>query len=288
VKLSLDIQVTSTRRTISVASTQNGPVLSGLIRSLVDDDRVLLMAETSGGAVSLPDGRQRDLSAIVRAGLTGQLGQDEVPVPGVALCAVSPITGHTVLAELVARFARTRNLAVRPAAVAFVEEYARLLLPPVLSLATRHGIGLEAHLQNCVPTFVGGVPHRLALRDLAGLRVHPPRLPYRVPLWPGSVTVTDDEDVMRAKVAYTALQAHLGELVVALTDSHGLSEAAAWAAIRRVVDEVYDGLRAAGARHAAADHAFFTAPTLPHKALLRMRLDDGSGDQYVRVENPLR
>ena len=35
-------------------------------------------------------------------------------------------------------------------------------------------------------------------------------------LWPGSVVGTDDVDVMRAKIGYTALQAHLGELVVRL------------------------------------------------------------------------
>ena len=66
-------------------------------------------------------------------------------------------------------------------ALGWLEAYARLLLPPVLGLATRHGIGLEAHLQNCVPTFVEGRPHRLALRDLAGMRLYPGRL--EAPLW---------------------------------------------------------------------------------------------------------
>jgi siderophore synthetase component len=45
----------------------------------------------------------------------------------------------------------------------------------VLRLATRHGIGLEVHLQNCVPTFVEGAPHRLALRDWPGCGLHPGR-----------------------------------------------------------------------------------------------------------------
>jgi hypothetical protein len=49
-----------------------------------------------------------------------------------------------------------------------------------------------------------------------------------------------------------------------------------------VVDEVYDGLGE------PTDRAFFTAPTMPHKALLSMRLAPERGDVYVRVENPLR
>jgi D-ornithine---citrate ligase len=68
--------------------------------------------------------------------------------------------------------------------------------------------------------------------------------------------------------------------VLRLTESHGLDEDAAWAVVRSVVDEVLEG---------HPDHAFFTAPTLPHKALTRMRLaqDQAAGDIYVAVRNPL-
>jgi siderophore synthetase component len=293
-KVSLDIQVTSTRRTISVASTRNGPALSALLhRLLAAEPRVLLLAEEAGGAGLA--GNNRDLAAIVRRGLDDRLAPDELPVPGGALYAAvpgtsgTPGTGGTVLAELVDRYATTRGLRDRAAAAAaFLDDYARLLLPPLLRLATRHGIGMEAHLQNCVPTFRDGVPHRLALRDFAGLRVHPPRLTSSVTFWPGSVIVTGEADVMRAKLGYTALQANLGELIVRLALSHGLDEPAAWRAVRAVVDDVYDDLRAdpTVAAAAAADHAFLTAPLMPHKALVRMRLA-AAGDVYVPVRNPL-
>ena len=275
-KVSLDIQVTSTRRSISVASTRNGPALSRLLHRLVaddpDGDRLLLMAETAGAAV--PAGSGRDLSAIVRDGLTGRLADGERAVPGSALPAVDPATGATVLAGLVDAYGHG------PAG--WLTEYTRLLLPPLLRLATR-GVALEAHLQNCLPTFVGGRPHRLALRDFAGLRLHPGRLAaagHTLELWPGSVVGTDDEQVLRAKLGYTALQAHLGELVIRLGESHALAEDAAWRIVRDVVDATYDAI--GGHR----DHAALTAPQVPHKALVRMRLA-GSGDLHVPVANPL-
>jgi siderophore synthetase component len=297
-KLSLDIQVTSTRRTISVASTQNGPVLSDLLGRLLADDpagaRVLLFTETAGAAVRAPGDRSRDLAAIVRSGLSGRLGPDEVAVPGIGLYGTSPLTGRTVLAELVDRFAATRGLTDRATAgLRFLREYAELLLPPALRLATRHGIALEAHLQNCVPTFVAGVPHRLAVRDFAGLRIHQGRLTASrgrpVSLWPGSVVVTEDLDVLRAKLGYTALQAHLSEVVLRLMDSHGVAEGAAWSVVRAVIDSEYDAMRAdpVTADAARADHAFLTAATMPHKALLRMRLTPAAGDIYLPVRNPL-
>jgi siderophore synthetase component len=299
-KVSLDIQVTSTRRSISTASTRNGPALSALLHRLVADDpdghRLLLLTETAGASV--PAGTGRDMSAILRTGLTGHLGTGEQraggerAVPGGALPAVDPATGRTVLAGLVTAYARSTGRRDDAAAAgAFLHAYARLLLPPLLRLTTRHGIALEAHLQNCLPTFVGGVPHRLAVRDFAGLRVHRPRLAaagWRVPLWPGSVVGTDDDQVLRAKIGYTALQAHLGELVIRLGESHDLDEDRAWRTVRAVVDQTYAPLYTDPAVRAAAaaDHAALTAPTVAHKALVRMRLG-GTGDTYLPVRNPL-
>jgi siderophore synthetase component len=282
-KLSLDIQVTSTRRSISTASTRNGPLISAVLERLLSQDpagdRMLLMAEPAGVASALIDGRQ--LSTIVRTGFGSRLEPGEQPVPGSSLPAFDPVRGTSVLAGLVDRYAITRAVS-RPdaAALGFLDEYARLLLPPVLRLAAWHGVGLEAHLQNCVPTFVAGVPHRMGLRDLAGLRLHGPRLAASgvdLPLWPGSVIGTDDTGVMLAKVGYTAFQAHLGELVLRLGESHGLDERAGWAAVRAVVDEVLQG---------HPDHGWYTRARVPHKALTRMRLA-GAGDLYLPVQNPL-
>ncbi|GAA0527612.1 hypothetical protein GCM10010172_05170 [Paractinoplanes ferrugineus] len=256
-KVSLDIQVTSTRRSISVASTRNGPAVSQLLHRLAADDpdghRLLLMSETAGAAV--PVGSGRDMSAIRRDGLAGRLEPGERAIPGGAL--------PFLLDKLV----------VGDPAV-WLREYAELLLPPLMRLTAR-GVGLEAHLQNCLPTFIDGRPHRLALRDFAGLRLHLPRLAaagHDISLWPGSVVGTDDVEVMRAKIGYTLFQAHLGEIVLRLD----IDEAQAWRIIREVLDSCCTG----------DDHAAFTAPTVPHKALVRMRLA-GAGDIYIPVRNPL-
>jgi D-ornithine---citrate ligase len=280
-KLALDILVTSTRRTISVASSRNGPAISALLVDLLAGEPALLLAETAGAACAAAE---RDVTAILRDGIGGRLAPGEIAVPAAALTVALPGRSSSVVGELL----RVDGVG----ALSFVATYARLLLPPLLRLMTRHGIALEAHLQNCLPVFRAGRPVRMVLRDAAGLRIHRPRLAargHRLRLWPGSVVGTDDVDVLRAKLGYTALQAHLGELIRHLANTAGLDEAAAWREVRAVVDEVYGGLRAdpALAADAAADLAFWTAPTMPHKALVRMRLA-GGGDRYVPVRNPLR
>ncbi|GAA0807412.1 IucA/IucC family protein [Spirilliplanes yamanashiensis] len=277
-KVSLDIQVTSTRRGISVASTRNGPAVTALLHELLAaEPGVLLLDETGGAAVDAGTGR--DVSALLRVGLTGRVPAGETAVPGGALPATDPATGRPLVAGLVDAYGR--------GPLAWLDAYARMLLPPLLRLAAR-GVAFEAHLQNCVPTFTGGAPRRLALRDFAGLRLHLPRLAaagHPIRLWPGSVVGTDRHDVLIAKLGYTALQAHLGELVVRLAESCGLDEHAAWRAVRAVVDETCDDTRAA-LPGAAADHAALTAPTVAHKALVTMRVT-GVGDRYVPVANPL-
>ncbi|HKS98022.1 MAG TPA: IucA/IucC family protein [Rugosimonospora sp.] len=271
-KLSLDIQVTSTRRSISLASARNGPAVSALLTDLLADaPQVLLMHEVAGAAVHCAG---RDMTAILRNGLSTQLHPGEVAVPAGALPATSPLTGRPVLAELVDRYPGTP--------LDFVEAYARLLLQPVLRTAAA-GIGLEAHLQNSIPTFRDGVPYRIAFRDFAGLRIHTPRLHERtgrrLALQPGSVIATHDLNVLRAKAGYTTFQAHLGEILLQLAEARTIDEAAGWHRVRGVLEEA----RAAD----PDDHGFWTAPTMPHKALLRMRLVPDRGDIYVPVRNPL-
>ena len=270
-KLSLDIQVTSTRRTISVASTRNGPVLSRAAGPAA--------GRWPGRRPGAADGRDRRLGdAGCPAAATGTCRAiaphwtdrparpGRGAVPGVGAVRVSPVD----------RASRwwpswsTGSPHPRPAPTGRRPRWPSSTSTPgcccrrCCALATRHGIGLEAHLQNCVPTFVAGVPHRLALRDLAGLRVHPPRLAGAArTCGPGSVIVTDDVDVMLAKVAYTALQAHLGELVLRLVRVARPGRAGGLGRGPGGVDEVYDELRGDPGRGRTGrdDHAFLTAPT---------------------------
>lgn len=289
VKTALDIQVTSTRRTISAHTTNNGPRYSRLLRRIVDAEpalagRVVPLAERAGATYRSDDEhRARALSALVREGFVARSG--ETPVPACALVAEPPHLDGSVLAELLAGY---------PAdALTWLDEYARLLLPTVLTCMTKYGIGLEAHLQNCVPTFRNGAPYRLVLRDWGGIRVYPPRLErhgMRVARRPGAPTVTDDVTVLRARAISTALPNHLAQVIAHLVERFGVEQHEAWRRVRRVVVEVLAGLERDGTPPAdvADDRAALLAPQLPAKALVRMRLWPDHGEQFVYLTNPLR
>ncbi|MGH8794183.1 MAG: IucA/IucC family protein [Stackebrandtia sp.] len=279
-KCSLDIRITSTRRGVSPATAANGPALSTILREVIDSDpatagRLTLLAEPA--AVSLPDSHpaRRDLTCVLREPLHHVASAGELPVPAATLSATSPVSGDSVMSELLRAHARGGGTPET-----FLRGYADVLIAPCLRLAAAYGVGLEAHLQNCVPTFVDGRPRRMIVRDLGGLRLHRPRMRaagLRPGLHPKSVVDTDDVDVMRAKVAYTVFQNHFAAVAAELRRLDAMSPRRAW---RIAADAV------AEADVPAADRAFYTAATVPHKALLTMRLDD-DGDRHVPVSNPL-
>ena len=304
VKTALDTLIGSTRRSISAHTTNNGPVYSRLLRQIIDRepvlvDRVLLLDELAGASYRPPaqdpdpDRRSRALSALVRRDLSGYLRPEELPVPGCALPARAPVTDSSLLVELVTRYGRTRGEGdLGAAGLRFAEEYAALLLPVSVILMTKYGIAVEAHLQNCIFTFVDAVPTRLVLRDWGGMRIYPPRLRrHGLPLdpRPGAVTVTDDVQVMRAKVLYTVLSNHLGEIVAHLVTRCGVDPREVWGRVSAMLAGLLTDLDADERlrEDVTADRATLFGPTLPVKAFARMRLDRAGGDRYVPVRNPL-
>lgn len=276
-KCSLDIHITSTRRGISPATAANGPVLSHTIKDLINKDQLLtphiaVLPETA--AVSLPHGHpaSRDLTCILREPLAHHLLDHELAIPATALCARSPISGRHLASELADAYTGTPS--------EFLTTYATNLLTTTIRLAALYGVGMEAHLQNCVPTFNGATPHRIVLRDLGGARIHLPTLNdtgHHPHLHPASVVTTDDITTVHTKVAYTVLQNHLAAIVSAMEADHLLTHTTAWKLISGIVAEL-------DIPNTTRD--FYTAPTLPLKALLHMRLTDGP-DQHVPVDNPL-
>jgi siderophore synthetase component len=132
----------------------------------------------------------------------------------------------------------------------------------VLGAFARHGVVLEAHLQNSlVAVDAAGRPVQALFRDAEGVKLLP--------------------DVTRAagweRLVYCLVVNHLGEIAAALAERRpGLDP---WSAVRREL-----------ARHDLPEiPALLTAPTLPGKTnlLLRWTGADGADVRYRPLPNPL-
>jgi siderophore synthetase component len=142
------------------------------------------------------------------------------------------------------------------------EAYLRQVVPPALGVFARHGVVLEAHLQNSlVAVDAAGLPVQALFRDAEGVRLLP----------------DVSRDAGWERLVYCLVVNHLSEIAAALAERHpGLNP---WPAVRREL-----------ARHDLPEiPALLTAPTLPGKTnlLLRWTGADGAAAHYQPLPNPL-
>ncbi|MEU6422117.1 IucA/IucC family protein [Streptomyces spiralis] len=140
--------------------------------------------------------------------------------------------------------------------------YLRQVVPPALTAFARHGVVLEAHLQNSVIAVdADGLPVQVLFRDAEGVKLLP--------------------EVSRAagweRLVYCLLVNNLSEIAAALVERHPALDP--WPAVRREL-ACHDLPEAA---------ALLTSPTLPGKTnlLLRWTGADGADARYRPLPNPL-
>ncbi|GHF60190.1 iron transporter [Streptomyces thermodiastaticus] len=187
-----------------------------------------------------------ELAVVVRDGLARHVLPGATPLLAAALAETGD--GHP--------------LDCAPDAAGWWAAYLRQVVPPVLGAFARHGVVLEAHLQNSlVAVDAAGRPVQALFRDAEGVKLLP--------------------DVTRAagweRLVYCLVVNHLGEIAAALAERRpGLDP---WSAVRREL-----------ARHDLPEiPALLTAPTLPGKTnlLLRWTGADGADVRYRPLPNPL-
>ncbi|MFJ8464671.1 IucA/IucC family protein [Streptomyces swartbergensis] len=141
--------------------------------------------------------------------------------------------------------------------------YLAQVVPPALTAFARHGVVIEAHLQNTlVAVDADGTPVQALYRDAEGVKLLP--------------------DVEREagweRLVYCLVVNHLGEIAGALAERHPGFDP--WPAARREL-----------ARHDVPEiPAVLASPTLPGKTnlLLRWTGADGADARYLPLPNPLR
>ncbi|PBC60622.1 iron transporter [Streptomyces sp. Tue6028] len=191
-----------------------------------------------------------ELAVLVRDGLRGHLLPGATPLLAAALVEGfdgSPLDG---LADPAAWWAA----------------YLRHVVPPVLHAFARHGVVVEAHLQNVlVAVDAAGTPVQALFRDAEGVKLLP--------------AVTREAGWER--LVYCLLVNHLTELAALLAERHPGWDP--WPAVREELIRYDTEL---GLPEIAG---LLAAPTVPGKTnlLLRWTGADGADARYVPLPNPL-
>ena len=234
VKTTLSAQITSAVRDISGGSIATATTVSDFLGGVVEG---IELQHNRASAAVLTDGEpDRRLGVILR--------DEPVAREGETLLPLAALRGHHV-----------------PDPVAWLEEFAELTVPPLMTLLAR-GVALEAHEQNLVVGLVDGRPSRVIYRDLADIRVSQRAdLPTRLHASP---------EALRAKTFATFFATAL----MGLVDTLDAPDAELWDVVAKAVPDTPDR------------HALLHDP-LPAKPLTLMRLDPGT-TAWAHLPNPFR
>ncbi|WP_226481397.1 IucA/IucC family protein [Natrinema amylolyticum] len=309
-KLAIPVQTTNVVRTLSPQAVTNGPRVTDVVRAIEERDSLEtlgLLAEPAATCYYPPGGPHpsgegyddaRHLSGLVRTPPEAHpLATDGTyPVVAASLVADAPTSGRPLVCDLIDRYGETRETtSTADAALAFVDEYASVVVPDQLRLLCTYGIALESHLQNSLVVFDADArPLATLVRDLGGIRIHGDRLADRglsLEPYPESDLDADGEADCHRKLYYALFQNHLAELVATIGHELGVDERSCWARIREHCERSFERLRADGdvpeSRIRRDERALFAEPTV-HKALTVMRLR-GKRHEYAtsEVSNPL-
>ncbi|MYL70380.1 hypothetical protein GLW00_05955 [Halobacillus litoralis] len=293
IKTAVNVQMTSAVRTVSAASTKNGPTLSRLLQTIFDRDEGLsrslsVMGEDVGihykpAREEDRDFLQKNAAAILRENPEKGMGRDEVALPAASLLAPSPFSGKLIVEEAAGAYSSPD---------AFIYDYAKTVLPGVLQLITKYGISMEAHLQNCVVIFEKGTPKKAVLRDYGGIRIMNERLEQyfdQQPIDPSTNLLTKDRSELLDVFSHALFHNHLGEIIVALARRTSVKEEKMWRKVEQVIHETYEQMKEDEQIHAEAlldKEEILTKPT-KMKALVKMRLSDQYTDNlYVEIPHP--
>ncbi|WP_349409827.1 IucA/IucC family protein [Pseudalkalibacillus sp. SCS-8] len=307
IKTAINVQMTSAIRTVSAASTQNGPKVSSVLEKIHSEDAFLansmsFMKESAGihfEPVNPEDDEERhflqkNLAAIMRENPEKSLADDEIALPAAAFIAKSPVTDQLLIEELVKNHAIKGGFdTLTDAAADFIEKYVSVLLPGVLTLMSKYGVSMEVHMQNCVCVFKNGSPEKIVVRDNGGIRIMESRLNefFKIPELNNSTNLmTSNRQDLLDIFFHAIVHNHLGEMIVALSRKLGMDEEQLWRPVRHVVEQVYASLqhdaRVPAENLTDKDDLFSEESRL--KALVRMRLTNKyTENAYVNVTNPL-
>ncbi|WP_424210665.1 IucA/IucC family protein [Streptomyces sp. BI20] len=197
-----------------------------------------------------------ELAVLVRSGLGGHLLPGATPLLAAALA-----EGHEggPIAAL-----------ARPGAdpLAWWRAYLRQVVPPLLEVFDRHGLVLEAHLQNTlIAVDAEGTPVQALFRDAEGVK----RLPET------------GREAGWERLVYCLVVNHLSEIAGAVAEVRPEVAGELWPLAR-------EELTACDARRPMPEiKELLTARTLPGKTnlLLRWTRADGAASRYLPLPNPL-
>ncbi|KAJ6577417.1 IucC family-domain-containing protein [Mycena capillaripes] len=215
-KLSVNMKISSALRTISHWTADFGPRFSREIVPKLSVDHKIFDVELEP-ASAIYAGVEPSL----RKHFTAIFRNEYVPAPGENIIVVASLLemGHAGVPAGVSAVEHVFGLATEEKRAAFLDNYLRLACEALIPPALHNGVVFEAHAQNCLLRFdvATGAPLGFVVRDLGGLRIHPPTMNASLgtdfEFLPGHCVVTSTLEETYPKFYHTLIHNHLQRMI---------------------------------------------------------------------------
>ncbi|KIK67840.1 hypothetical protein GYMLUDRAFT_238041 [Collybiopsis luxurians FD-317 M1] len=280
-KLSVGVKISSALRTISHYTADFGPRFSEIVVPRLSINPKLLTVEREP-ASAVYCGVAPDLAKH----FTAVLRETFHPAPdqNVVVCAALLESGHAGSPAGASAVEHAFGLDTAEKKAEFLDNYLRIACEALIPPLVHNGVAFEAHAQNMLARIdvTTGRILGFIIRDLGGLRIHPPTLAKSIGVdfkfLDGHCIATETVEETYPKFYHTFIHNHVQRLIRLLGMHY---DGSGWAILRRHLKN-----------NIPADHALYklwldpsTSSVVPGKCLLRMRLQQTYRD-YVFTSFP--
>ncbi|KAJ2924638.1 hypothetical protein H1R20_g12449, partial [Candolleomyces eurysporus] len=277
-KLAIGVKISSSLRTISHFTADFGPRFSRDVIPRLNVDRSILFVETEPHSAVYrcedPEA-QKHFTAVIR--------QEYQPLPHetVIVCAALLETDHSNTKPGVSAIEHAFGLDTESKRIQFLDRYIELSTKAFIPALVTNGVAFEAHAQNVLVRVhrTTGELLGFVIRDLGGLRIHPPTLRHSIGVnfqfLPKHCVATETLEEIYPKFYHTYIHNHVQRLI-RLLDLH--YNGIGWEILRRHMNA------AVPTDHPLRKIWLSTESRLVQsKCLMRMRMKDSYRDM---VYNP--
>lgn len=311
IKLSTNVHITGEIRTLSEQTTHNGPLVSRILDSIMEEDHwfdtvaAQHIPELAGAHFyasydddSHQERRSEQLGTLYRQNIYDYVESNDLPVIASSLV-VSYGNKQALMIELIERYMRAHSELDELVAIeSWFKDYATALVDFVVPLLVKYGIALEAHLQNSIAVFNqnDGSLNKMFIRDFEGLRIDVKQLNKAgydtTDFHEKSRILTDSQTTVFNKAFYSTIQNHLGELVATIVKHYSYQdlESHLWQYVSDRIQSLFSLFyedTQNKERIQRIESTFFNE-TIDYKCVTTMRLlDEAHEYTYIKVNNPL-
>ncbi|KAF8149828.1 IucC family-domain-containing protein [Crassisporium funariophilum] len=272
-KLAVGVKISSSLRTISHFTADFGPRFSAeVVPQLAVDQTILAVELESSSAIyrSADPEIAKHFTAVIREEY--QAMQGEV----VIVCAALLEMDHAGVPAGISAVQHVFALDTEKKRAAFLDKYIELACKALLPALIVNGVAFEAHAQNVLIRVdaTTGEPRGFVIRDLGGLRIHPPTLRASTGVdfqfLPGHCVATSTLEEIYPKFYHTFVHNHIQRLIRVLGFHYN---GRGWEMLRKHMESIIP-----------RDHQLWeiwmgpASTSVNSKCLMRMRMRDSYRD----------